>query len=140
MLDGRPEPAPARSGRIADPASSKSTFKARRVAGFIRANLFNVAQWRQAQGEILPADDWAYAFAAVLNLATRGPARINSGLREVVTWPGLDIQTLGRDLRELGFDWDDADLANYRPRWVSEAPDFDKGTWRAYRAVNRRAL
>jgi hypothetical protein len=72
-----------------------------------------IAHARLADGEVLPPDVWGSCVADVLALAPRGPSRINSGHREVVTWPGLDLLSLRRQLAEIGIYPDDETLTRH---------------------------
>jgi hypothetical protein len=92
----------------------------------VRADVLRIAEKRRANGQRLPAEQWAKLLACILNVSERGPVHIG-GRSSFVTWPGLDKKTLEEDLRSIGIEADrqvisDAvDVALNRKRTIGAA-------------------
>jgi hypothetical protein len=83
----------------------------RRLALFRRADLHRIAKFRLDNGEILPRSTWIYAFAAILDSATKGWIRIESANKtKLIFWPGLDSESVKDCLREHDITPSEAEL------------------------------
>jgi hypothetical protein len=76
----------------------------RLIAGIVRHAVRKVAASRRKfYGEILLAQEWRPAMAAVLLMADEGKYPIwPRGIKRVITWPGLTDYSLCLNLRQIG--------------------------------------
>jgi hypothetical protein len=82
----------------------------RRWAFILLSDVHKLARYRIGFGEILPAKSWTEIIAAILAVGTRGPTLIR-GKKPVTTFPGLDFETLRKELRKIGIKASDAVIA-----------------------------